>query len=190
MQLALLGSAPSNLACSRTACCLRLLHAYRRMHPPDATIRAARLSPPRLQAARHLKQSSLPSSRLLCLPHSGAASLPAVPERPHPTKSALGPISSEPTVLVLRRLRRRLKPAQTVPVCLWCPTSRAPMHACRRVFPLRVHCIDFAVVAAPRRRPKYLMQNSNRLWQLARSDPGRPEGWPLNRPTTRPCSQL
>ena len=43
------------------------------MHPPDAAIRAARLSL-RLQAAQHLlKRSSLPSSRLLCLPLSGAA---------------------------------------------------------------------------------------------------------------------
>ena len=44
----------------------------RRMHPRDAAIRAACRSP-RLEAAQHrLKQSSMSSSRLLCLPLSGA----------------------------------------------------------------------------------------------------------------------
>ena len=69
---ALLQSAPSTIICSRSACCLRLLHAYRRKHPPDAATSATRLSP-RLEAAQHLlKRSSLalPSSRLLCLPLS------------------------------------------------------------------------------------------------------------------------
>ena len=51
------------------------------------------------------------------------ASLPTVPERPLPATPAVGPHSSESTVHTLQRLR--LTPAQTVPVCLWCPTSRA-----------------------------------------------------------------
>ena len=75
-----------------------------RMHPPDAAIRAARLSL-RLQAAQHLlKRLSLPSSRLLCLSLSGAAILPAVPERPLPAASDVGPLASESAVLTLRRL--------------------------------------------------------------------------------------
>ena len=72
MQLALM---PSTIICSRSECCLRLLHATdecTQQRPPDAAIRAARLSP-RLEAAQQLlKQSSLPSSRFLCLPLSGA----------------------------------------------------------------------------------------------------------------------
>ena len=79
-ELALLQSAPSTLIRSRSAYRLRLLHAFRRTHPPAAAIRAARLSA-RLEAAQHLpKRSSLPSSRLLCLPLSGAVSLPPAPE--------------------------------------------------------------------------------------------------------------
>ena len=38
-------SAPSTIICSGSACCFRLLHAYRRMHPPDAAIREAYRSP-------------------------------------------------------------------------------------------------------------------------------------------------
>ena len=58
----------------------------------------ARLSP-RLEAAQHLlKRSSPPSSRLLFLPRSGAASLPDVPERPLPATPAVGTLSSESTV--------------------------------------------------------------------------------------------
>ena len=96
-----------------------------RMHSSDAAIRAARLSP-RLQATQHLlKRQSLPSSRLPCLPLSGAASLPTVPERPLPASPAVRPLSSESAVSALQRLRLRLTSAQTAPVCLWCPTSRA-----------------------------------------------------------------
>ena len=54
-----------------SACCLRLLHAHRRVHSPDAAVRASRPSS-RLEAAqRLLKRQSLPSPRL---PPSGAAS--------------------------------------------------------------------------------------------------------------------
>ena len=89
-----------------------------RMHPQDAAIRAARLSL-RLQATQHpLKRLSLPSSRLLCLPLSGAAILPAVPERPLPATPDVGPLASESAVPTLRRLRLRLTRAQTVPVCM------------------------------------------------------------------------
>ena len=52
----------------------RMLLKLLRMHPPDAAIRAASLSP-RPQAVQHLhKCLSLPSSRLLCLSLNGAAS--------------------------------------------------------------------------------------------------------------------
>ena len=90
----------------------------RRMHCPDAAICAASLSP-RPQAAQHLlKWPSLPSSHLLCLLLSGAASLPTVPERSLPATPAVGALSSESTVHTLQRLRLRLTPAQTVPVTL------------------------------------------------------------------------
>ena len=89
-----------------------------RIHLPDAAIRAARLSL-RLQAAQHLlKRSSLPSSRLLCLPLSGAAIPLAVLERPLPATIDVGPLASESAVPTLRRLRLRLTRAQTVPVCM------------------------------------------------------------------------
>ena len=124
-QLALLQSAPSTVICLRSACCLKLLLRCMRIHSSDAAIRAARLSP-RLQAAQHLlKRQSLPSSRLLCLPLSGAANLPTVPERPLLASPAVGPLPSELALPALQRLRLRLTPAQTVPICLWCPTSRA-----------------------------------------------------------------
>ena len=75
------------------------------MHPVDAAICAARLSP-RLQTTQHLlKRSSMPSSRLLCLSLSGAASLPAVLERPLPATPDVGPLFSESTVHTLWRLR-------------------------------------------------------------------------------------
>ena len=67
-----------------------------------------------LEAAQHLlKRSSVPSSRLLCL-------RPAVPERQLPATPAVRPLFSESTELTLRRLRRRLTPAQTliIYVCL------------------------------------------------------------------------
>ena len=44
----------------------------------------------------------------------GAASLPAVPERPLPTTPGVGPLSSESTVHTLHRLRLYLTSAQTV----------------------------------------------------------------------------
>ena len=62
---------------------------------------------------------------LLHLPHSGAASLPAAPDRPLPATPAVGPLSSESTVHTLQRLWLCLTPAETVPVCLWWPTSHA-----------------------------------------------------------------
>ena len=68
----------STIICSRSACCLRM-HAYRRMHPPEAAICEAAwpIDPPGLEAAQHLlKWSSLPSSRLLRLPLSSALLCP------------------------------------------------------------------------------------------------------------------
>ena len=92
------------------------------MHAPDAATRAARLSP-RLEAAQHLlKQSSLssslPSSRLLCMPLSGArlcrkaahacsdcACLLALPDKLRHCTTVVGPLTSECTAstLPLRR---------------------------------------------------------------------------------------
>ena len=81
-----------------------------RMHPPDAAICAARLSP-RLEAVQHLLQ------------RSNASLTPAVPAHK-------GAISSESTVPTLRRLllSRLLK------LCLSACGDRkaAPLHACRR----------------------------------------------------------
>ena len=94
------------------------------MHAPDAATRAARLSP-RLEAAQHLvKQSrlpsSLPSSRLLCLPLSGArlcrkaahacsdcACLPALPDKLRLCTTVVGPLTSDSTASTLLRLRCR-----------------------------------------------------------------------------------
>ena len=65
--------------------------------------------------------------RLLCLPLSRAASLPAVPERPLQAMPAVGALSSE-------RLRLRLR------LCLSACVARkaAPLHACRRAPHIRV----------------------------------------------------
>ena len=67
----------------------------------------------------------VPCSHLLCMSLSGAPSLQAVPERPLLATPTMDPLSSKSIVPMLRRLRRRLTPAQTVPVWLWCQTSRA-----------------------------------------------------------------
>ena len=80
-------SVPSTIICSGSTCCLRLLHTYRQMHPPDAAIREAYRSPCK-EAALHLltgKRSGLPASRLLCIPLRGVrlclkdSSLPRLP---------------------------------------------------------------------------------------------------------------
>ena len=86
---------------------------------------------------------------------------PAVPERQLPATPAVGPLSSESTVPMLRWLWRYLTPAQTASlfVCLWCPTNRAR----------DIHCIDTGAVAAPQRRPVYSTQHSNRPFKLRRS---------------------
>ena len=166
-QPASLQSAPSTVVCSRSARCLQ---ACRRTHAPEAATRAARPSP-RLEAAqRRPERSSRASSRLPCLPLSGArpcrkaaprrpslvleaaqhllrrSSLPyccACPsagraERPPPAAPAEGPRSSDSTVPTLRRLRRRLAPARTVPVCLRCPTGRALLSGPPSPSPLRL----------------------------------------------------
>ena len=44
-QLALMQSAPSTIIFSRSACCLRLLHAYRQIQSPEAAIREAHRFP-------------------------------------------------------------------------------------------------------------------------------------------------
>ena len=136
-QLALMQSAPSTILCSGSACCSKLLHAYRRMQPPDAAIREA----------------YRPGSRAAPAQAVGPASLTLAVHTPRqlPATPGVGPLSSESIVPMLRRLRRCLTPAQTVLVCLWCPTSRAG----------DIHCIDTAAVAAPRRRPVYSTQHSN-----------------------------
>ena len=93
---------------------------------------------------------------------------PAVPERQLPATPAVGPLSSESTVQMLRWLWRYLTPAQTVLVCLWCPTSCAH----------DIHCIDTGAVVTQRRRPVYSTQYSNRLQRRSihsDSSPGRPK---------------
>ena len=95
---------------------------------------------------------------------------PAVPERQLPATPAAGasPLSSESTVPMLWWLWRYLTPAQTVLVCLWCPTSCAH----------DIHCIDTGAVVTQRRRPVYSTQYSNRLQRRSihsDSSPGRPK---------------
>ena len=135
------------------AACLDAFDCYRRMRP---RIRAVRLSQ-HLEAAQHLlKRPSLPSSRLLCLPLTcNRLCREATP--------AVGPLSSDSTVPTLRRLRRFLAPARTVP-CV----------AVTAVTPPCLFDTIFKLTTA--------IQHSHRLW----SWPAR--GLPLNRPTTRPCS--
>ena len=84
------------------------------MHPPDAAICAARLSP-RLEAVQHL------------LKRSNASVTPAVPA---PQRRHKGPIPSESTVPTLRRLRL----SRLLKLCLSACGDRkaAPLHACRR----------------------------------------------------------
>ena len=78
--LALLHSAPSTIICLRSACCLRLLHACRVMHPPDAAIRAARLSP--IFGSPAAPQAVEPGILTPAVPApQRPASPPAVPER-------------------------------------------------------------------------------------------------------------
>ena len=133
---------------------------YRRMHPPDAAIRAVRLFP-RLEAAQHvLKRQSLPFSRLLCLPLTGTRLCrKAAPESP-----AVGPLSSESTLpcdaAAVTGLLHRLTPARTVP-CV----SAAQPHLFDTIF-----------------KSTTVMEHSHRLWSWPARD------LPLNRPTTRPCS--
>ena len=141
-QLALLLSAPSTVNCSRRACCLRLLLANapsRCSHP-----RGPSISAPAGRAA--------PAG--VCLPLSGFASLPAVPERQLLATPAVGHLSSESAVPTLQRLRLRLTPAWTVSICLWCPTSRASAllsqgHSPYRRATHRVHCTDATAIQLP-----------------------------------------
>ena len=92
------------------------------MHPQEAAIREAHRSPrPGNRAAP--AQAIEPAILTPAAPTPQRR--PAVPERQHPATPAVGPLSSETLVPKLRRLRRCLTPAQTVLVCLWCPTSRA-----------------------------------------------------------------
>ena len=115
-----LASMPSTIICSRSASCLRL-HAYRRTHPPEAAIREAHRSPrPGSRAAP--AQAVEPAIPTPAAPTPQQR--PAVPERQLPATPAVGPLSSESTVPMLRRLWRCPTPAQTVLLCLCCPTSR------------------------------------------------------------------
>ena len=86
----LLQSEPSTIICSRSARFLTLTRAQRRVRPPDAAIRAARPSP-RLEAVRRRLKAVEPAvpTPAVRLPLSGAASLPAAPERPLPAPPAV-----------------------------------------------------------------------------------------------------
>ena len=110
--------------------CLRYARGDGLSHPrefrmqPSSMPENPRAWKPRSTCSSSLACPALPSSRLLCLPLSCAASLQAVSERLPPPRLAKDP-SPQSTVPTLLRLRRVLTPAQTVPVCLWCLTSRA-----------------------------------------------------------------
>ena len=139
-------------------------------------------------------RSTCSSGRACHLPLSGGASLPAAPERPLPATPAIGPLSSLSTVHTLQRLRLCLTPAHTVPVCLWCPTSRASARLSHTV--PSAQCMDAVAVqlSFPHQLSQltgsHLLEDvkplnlsysvSSRLQQLARPAEGRQ----LNRPTT------
>ena len=105
-----------------------------------------------------LKRQSLPSSRLLCLP----LTCNRLCREAAPRHACSRTLSSESTVLTLRRLLRFLAPARTVP--------------CVAVTPPYLFDTIFKSTTA--------IQHSHRLW----SWPAR--GRPLNWPTTRPCSSI
>ena len=116
--------------------------------PRDPSIPA-----PGSHAAWHLlKRSSLSSSRLLCLPLSGAASLQGVPERPLPAAGRGGRLrrgrrtSRNPVLRVIRAdaagLLRRLTPAETARLCLLCAPSHTSSAVTRHILrgPTRFNC--------------------------------------------------
>ena len=197
--------------CSGSACCLRMLHAYRRIHRSDAAIRAARL-PPRLEAAQHLPtRSSLPSSRQLCLPNSGASSLPTVPAGRSP------PYLPRTTLLRVNcaDAAADAAPPQDCYCCaclLWCPISRPAARLSSGLSPpslLRRRCCAFGAAllirfsAAPPGPPTtgscpvvqpYCAHNRSRPSGL-RNLPIQPQfqrtgtsAGPLNRPAAWPYS--
>ena len=113
-QLALLHGAPSTVICSRSACCLRLLHPCRRMHPP----RGPSIPAPDCRAAQT-------ASLTPAVP--GPLRLPAraVPERPLPAIPAVGhPLIRVNYADAAAVVAPPVQPV-TAPVCLWCPKSRA-----------------------------------------------------------------
>ena len=172
--LALLHSAPSTIICLRSACCLRLLHACRVMHPPDAAIRAARLSP--IFGSPAAPQAVEPGILTPAVPApQRPASPPAVPERLAApwAPPRLGP--SPPTRIQLPPTRIQLcrrcggcsaqAASRLLRLCLSAggPQQATPLHACHRAPHLRVHCIAAAGAAAiaPRRRHAYSTKHSN-----------------------------
>ena len=79
------------------------------------------------------------------------------------------------TVPSLRRLRRRLAPAQTAPVCLRCQVPDKPRLCAPVVGPPASPPSDAAaVVAAPRHGPTYSMQRSNFLFDHSNLTARRP----------------
>ena len=109
---------------------------------PSARPLLASLSP------RLLKRSSLPSSRLLCLPLSGAASLPAVLERLLPTTPACHrTLSSESSVSTLRQLCSASRLLRSCLSAFGARQRRATHLPVRRHYD-RVHCIDAAVISS------------------------------------------
>ena len=141
---------------------------------------------------RACRPRSTCSSGRACRPHACCACTLSCARKAIPRHSAVGPLSSKSTVLTLLRLRRRLTPAQTVPVCLWCPSlPDKSRFATLVVGPLtsecyRVHCMDAAAVQLPLphqlskltgsllledfKSPTLYHSVFNRLQQLARAD--------------------
>ena len=130
---ALLQSARSTIICSRSAYCLRLLHAYRRMHPPDAATSATRLSP-RLEAAQHLLKRSSRHPHACCACPSAARK--AAPRHACRRTTLLRVICANAASRLLRLYLSAYGARQA-----------APLLACRRAPHLRVHSIDPVAIA-------------------------------------------
>ena len=97
----------------------------------------------------------------------------------------------------MQRLQRRLTPAQTVPVCLWCPTSSASARVSKLPGPLTSESTASTLRRFWRRDATLLIRLSIQLecsdaaftLTVTRAGPiPNAQSPPLNQPTTRPYS--
>ena len=95
-RLALLQSAPLMIICSRSALCLRLRRAYRRIHSPDAATPTAHPCP------RLKQRSTCPSGRACHLPPTGPTPQRHCISAGCVRKARRRPLPSESTVQMMR----------------------------------------------------------------------------------------